>query len=211
MRRRSVPGAPPRPAEPLEQRAYRAAGHQLMDYLLRHGQAKRFLPMDRAAMLPDRRHITVNGDGTHWAERTAATGSLLTVPQVLLAGVAAERRKFSPADRPWEAPSPWVDKARTMLIAYCEPNSSAEAPDAARIKTDSLLTAMQADVARQVRRRWRAVERVAKALIQRRTLEIAEADELVRRGLLRSTLAGSVVLGLESVGRLFRGRPARRP
>jgi hypothetical protein len=211
MRRRSVPAPPPQPAEPLERRAYRAAGHHLMDYLLRHGQARRFLPMDRAAMLPARRHITVNGEGTHWAERTAATGSLLTVPQVLLAGVAAERRKFSPDGKPWETPSPWVDKARTLLVAYCEPSRTGAAPDAATAKADALLKAMQSDAARLVRRRWRAVQWLAEALIRRRTLELAAADELVRRGLLRSTLIGTVALGLESVGRVFRRRPRRGP
>jgi hypothetical protein len=209
VKRRRVPGAAASAAEPLDRRAYRAAGHHLMDYLLRHGRATKYLPMDRTRMLPERRHITINGEGTNWAEHTTATGSLLTVPQVLLAGYVAERRKFSPAEAAFGAPSPLVERARGLLRAYGEQYGSSDAPGGAESKAEDRLKALQPYIAKLVRKRWRAVTAVAEALMRQRTLELDEADELVRTGLMRSTLAGTVALGLERLGRLGRRRPAR--
>jgi hypothetical protein len=209
VKRRSVPGAAAPAAEPLNRRAYRAAGHHLMDYLLRHGRATKYLPMDRTRMLPERPHITVNGEGTNWAERTTATGSLLTVPQVLLAGYVAEHWKFTPTEAIFAAPAPMVERAQRLLTAYSEQYRSGDAPGSADSKAEALLRALQPYVAGLVRKRWRAVTAVAEALIRQRTLSLDEADELVRTGLMRSTLAGTVALGLERLGSLGKRKPAR--
>ncbi len=205
MKRRTPASPLHSSSEPLLRQAYRAAGHLLMDYLLRRGVAAKYVPMDRSLMLPERTSITLNGAGTNWGESTTAVGSWLTVPQVLLAGYAAERLQFGQGDLTLQAGSPVVDKALHLLKAYLDHYRGEDDLSARDAHAQENLVNMHAYAARFVRRHWAVVDVVAEALLRQRTLDRRAADELVRRALLRRGPLGLLRLGLEGLGRRLRG------
>lgn len=208
MKRPSLPLPAGDPTEALARRAYRAAGHLLLDYLLRRNQALQFFPMERQFMLPDRTHITVNGAGTNWGEITGALGSMLTVPQVLLAGHLAERLKFHDGDTAL-VEAPLVEKARHLLAAYFGHYMEGESAAARAVTVETNLAQMHAYVAKLVRRHWGVVEMLAQALILRRTLTVPEANELLRKAMLRRSPLGWLRLGWEALREGLRRKPAR--
>ncbi len=208
MKRASPPDVAADRGGALQRQAYRAAGHLLMDYLLRRGTAGKYLPMDRSQMLPERRSITVNGAGTHWDEITSALGSWMTVPQVLLAGYVSERLKFHNGDITLQSDAPLVEKSRQLLAAYLDHYGEGANRSVRDANVEANLVDMHAYAARFVRWHWAAIESLAAALVRQRTLDRHTADDLVRRALLRRSVFGWVRLGLEDIGRRRRRRPA---
>src|SRR5215216_5383424 len=83
------------PSNSLEKRAYRESGHAVMSFLISKGFTDKYIPVGRDGILPEFKQVTIEAESTDWAETTTNLGSLMTVPQVLIAGHMAESIKYN--------------------------------------------------------------------------------------------------------------------
>jgi hypothetical protein len=108
------------PAQSLEHRAFREAGHAVMSCLIRKGYTDRFVPFDRSLILAPFQPITLESTPTSWNELTGSLGSLITTAQVLSAGYLAERIQSQVADSAFPPQDSAVQTALHLVGAYIE-------------------------------------------------------------------------------------------
>ena len=103
-----------------EHRAYREAGHVVMSYLLLKGFANKYVPISKDDILTEFSEVTIKHDSVNWKEITSNLGSMMTVPQVLLAGYAAEKTKFDFVEEISSQDSKLVESAWSLLDGYVD-------------------------------------------------------------------------------------------
>ncbi len=182
-----------------DRRAYREAGHAVMSYLVRNGFTDKYVPLVRSGILPAFEKVAIEGESANWAKRTPGLGSLITVPQVLLAGYLAEAIKYGNH----EAVSPrtglkallaalipdnflgykavtgsslLVDMAHKLLGGYLSEYDYLY-PDA---RSSEWLQEMMAFVEETLRKYWVSVESLATALLQVKTLSEEQSFVIIR-------------------------------
>ncbi|MHB8627773.1 MAG: hypothetical protein ACYDBJ_17455 [Aggregatilineales bacterium] len=167
----------------LERFAYDQAGHTTMYYLIRKGIAEKYTPNDRSLMLPNFDQISIEVMSADWTGATFSLGSLMTVPQVLIAGQIAVQIQYSlsPDDL---RPSGHAETAEGQITAYIEEYSGDSMTSAAaRAKRDAnakaILNEMSKYVEEMLRGYWKSVEALAQTLLQRNTISQVEAFEII--------------------------------
>jgi hypothetical protein len=102
----------------VELRAYQEAGHAVMSCLIQQGLTDKYVPADRSLILPRFRVVSLAGKSNKWSQTTSSLGSLVTVPQVLIAGVRAVQIKYTGQEAP-EAKY-LLEQAEDLLAGYIE-------------------------------------------------------------------------------------------
>jgi len=170
------------PSNSLEKRAYRESGHAVMSFLISKGFTDKYIPVGRDGILPEFKQVTIEAESTDWAETTTNLGSLMTVPQVLIAGHMAESIKYNSVEEIPPRKSKLIKEARNLIDGYIDEYATDDF-----IKKHSLTTKFLKDVYAYVeenlRTHWISVEALANALLQKRTLSEEEAFEIIERNI----------------------------
>lgn len=164
-----------------------------MSYLIRNGFTDEFVSLDRTDIVPPFERVSIEGVSASWAKITFGLGSLLAVPQVLLAGYLAERMKFA-VDidaSPQTGFTAWITdlipkRATGSLILvgiarelvdgylgeydYLYPN----------VRASDWLEEMMAYGEEVLRKHWVSVESLATALLQFNTLSEVQVAEIIQ-------------------------------
>jgi hypothetical protein len=162
-----------------ELHAYAEAGHAVMSYLLKQGQATEFVPLSRSDMLPPFPGVKLTPHGAEWGRLTANLGSMMTTAQVVLAGWVVLNEKFE-ADKILDLKSPLVQGALYKMTAYAEEYVSDDDFEKRDRAAMNWLNEMHATVRKHIQASWSAVESLAQQLIRDpRDLSEAEAFAVI--------------------------------
>lgn len=179
----------------LEFHAYQEAGHSVMSFLIRNGYTNEFVPVDRSLILPEFEHVSIDEESADWGEITRGLGSLLTTPQVLLAGCVAEDIRSNSQNDGINPDDQLVKRALHLIEAYVEEMTrDYEVRDR---ESPRILKEMHKYVARQLRQYWVAVIAVADALLLRRTLSETEVFKIIDHHVVEATILVAVESFLE--------------
>jgi hypothetical protein len=170
------------PAATPEQRAYREAGHAVMSYLIRGGFTDQHIPIDRSLILPPFKRVAIEGTSGDWGEITPGLGSLITAPQVLIAGVAVDQIQGRPVNLEMLRSSPQVEKAFDLLGSYIEEYGEENGRERDR-QAWEWLGEMYVYVVEMLQIYWSCVEALAKALLEYKGLSEARAFEVIEKAI----------------------------
>jgi hypothetical protein len=186
----------------LDRRAYREAGHACMSFLIRHGYILQYLPRDLSLVLNEFTSLSLDGPAVDWDKLTFSLGSLMSVPQVLLAGYLAERRQFELQRlNEYDLTSPLAKKSLHLITSYVEEYGGEEMSFKLRDeKALEIFKLVFAYVAQNLETFWPSVQALAAALLDRRTLSQAQAFEII----LRAIPAGAQLQAREYMARTQR-------
>jgi len=160
-------------------RAYREAGHTVMSYLLLKGFTKKYVPLSRDAMLAGFSRVTIEGKHPKWSKITFKFESFMTVPQVLLAGYAAEMIKFNFAEEILSDDSKLLETAWSLLDGYISEYCWTNVPGGLNKFTDRFLQEIYAHVEGNLRLHWKSVERLADTLMDQKSLSKEKAFKVI--------------------------------
>lgn len=157
--------------EPLEQIAYREAGHSVMAYLITKAGVFDDLYLapiascDRHLMLTEIEFVSIKAPFHNWGELTFSLRSLTATPRVLLAGYAASRQKYK-----WDEPfsphnSTLTRSAWHLLCSYFEEYGTDDMAERDRLATESLKSAYN-EVEKVIAEHWHIVQAVAGTLME---------------------------------------------
>ena len=152
-----------------------------MSYLIRQGFVDRFVPVDRSRILAGFEFVSIEKQRVDWARRTPGLGSLMTVPQVLLAGDLAVQLRFHPG-KPLEAnpDTPSGKKALHLIAAYIEEYGGDQMSLTKRDEiAHKLYLDMHGHVVETMRIFWSSVAALADALAAEKTLSEARAFQII--------------------------------
>jgi len=147
-----------------------------MSYLIRKGFTEKFTPVDRSLILPEFKQVTTEGESVNWAEITFGLGSLMTVPQVLLAGHTAVRIKYN------------------VIEEYGTDNPTERDNQATK-----WLKEIYDYVEEKLRMHWVSVNALANALLQQKTLSEREAFEIIERDIPEDLKAKAKVFASRTI------------
>jgi ATP-dependent Zn protease len=164
----------------LENRAYQEAGHAVMSFLIRKGFTDKYIPISREDILPDFKQVTIEGKSADWATITSNLGSLMTVPQVLIAGHVAESIKYNFVKEISPRKSRLIKSARNLIEGYIQEYATDEFFKKRNLTTN-YLKEVYAYVEENLRTHWTSVDTLANALLQHRTLSEEKAFEIIER------------------------------
>lgn len=166
---------------PLEHRAYREAGHAVMSYLIRKGFIEKYVPVDRSLILPEFQQIAIEGESAPWAKTTFGLGSLVTVPQVLLGGYAAERIRYAINEEVAPNRSVLVDIAHELLGGYLSEYNEGIPYRKLDKRSWEWVKELLDYVEERLRVYWGGVVALAEALLQDKVLTEAQAFQIIEQ------------------------------
>lgn len=158
-----------------QQHAYCEAGHAVMSYLVRYmGVANSLFrfPVQKE----DQLHLAVSFEMLslenkyNWQKQTHSLRDFTIIPLILLAGTIAEQNIVNPDEKKLDLSLPLVQDALNLCAGYFyEYNEDLSEGDAQGYALQSLLMISEV-AATQMIAYWDAVDRVAKSLIENKTL-----------------------------------------
>jgi len=160
--------------------AYREAGYAVLSYLIRHGFTTKYVPIGRLDCLPPFEQVTIEGESPDWTKVTSNLCSLVTVPQVLLAGYVAETIKHDILEDISPRKSKLIEEAESWLGAYVDEYYTGDFIKRRR-DTKNLLMKIFGYVKETIQTHWASVDTLANALVQQKTLSEEKAFELIER------------------------------
>lgn len=163
---------------PLENRAYNQAGHATISYLIRYGYAEKYLPANRSLMLPTFETISLTSDVTNWGQLTGTSTSLLTVPQVLVAGYIAEALQNGHPNPNLPQNHPEIVHAQQLIETYIQENMTLDTASR-QAQAQQWLAEIFAIVTDLLTTYWDAVQNLATALLQQNTLSSRQVFETI--------------------------------
>ncbi len=166
-----------------EHRAYREAGHVVMSYLLLKGFTNKYVPISRDGILTEFTKVTIEGENTDWTKTTSNLGSLMTMPQVLLAGYAAEKIKFDIVEDVSSQDPKLLESAWSLLDTYIDEYYETNNPNERHKLTESFLSEVYAYVEENLRLHWASVDQLADLLLEQKSVSKEEAFEIVEEGI----------------------------
>jgi hypothetical protein len=181
-----------------EHRAYQEAGHAVMSYLIRKGFTDKYVPVDRSLILPEFKQVTIEGESANWAETTFGLGSLVTVPQVLLAGYTAVRIKYNVTEDISPEKSTLIERAWDLLGGYIEEYGT-DNPAERDKQATKWLNEMYDYVEEKLRAHWVSVNALANALLQQKTLSEGEAFEIIEQDIPEDLKAKAKVFARRTI------------
>ncbi|MBN1935493.1 MAG: hypothetical protein JW934_12570 [Anaerolineae bacterium] len=167
-------------ANSLEQCAYREAGHAVMSYLIRGGFIEEFVPIYRSLILPKFDKVAIEGPSADWAKATLGLGSLMTVPQVLLAGHWAAQIMCNEGNDNISSNSPLTQRALQFVTSYIEEYGGHDMSFAERDEqAQKTFSKMFVYVGENVQTYWASIESLAKALLRDKVLTEEQAFSVI--------------------------------
>ena len=169
------------PNETPEALGYQQAGHAVMSYIIRCGLSlnDEWRPIDLSLVLPPFHQVSIEGPTGDWGETTFSLGSLVTAPQVLLAGVAAQQLYQGQITDTVPPDLDIARKARNLLGGYLSEYSE-DTPYTEREKLSmEWLQQIFDHVKFHVQTFWPTVTALASQLIEHKSLTEAEAFEVI--------------------------------
>jgi len=157
-----------------------------MSYLIREGYTDKFIPLDRSLVFPQFSTVAIEGESADWGKLTLSLGSLVTVPQVLLAGCLAELIKGGTESGMPSHELPLVRHASHLIGSYIEEYGGKDLSFAERDRrADEVLKEMLEYVRQNLDASWEAVEALADALEKNKRLTETRAFEIIEEALSR--------------------------
>lgn len=173
--------------------AYREAGHAVMSYLIRKGFTDKYVPIGRSLILPAFEQVAIESESANWAEITHGLGSLVTVPQVLLAGYVALQIKYNIHEEISLRDSPLVKRAWHLLGAYLEEYGE-DNPSARDERATEWLQEIAGYVEEKLRAHWVSVEALATALLEFKVLAEDKAFEIIEKDIPKDARAQANII-----------------
>lgn len=130
--------------------------------------------------MPPFEPVTIEGESLDWTKVTSNLGSLVTVPQVLLAGYVAETIKHDILEDISPRKSKLIEEAESWLGAYVDEYYTGDFIKRRR-DTKNLLMKIFGYVKETIQTHWASVDTLANALVQQKTLSEEKAFELIER------------------------------
>ena len=178
--------------KPAIEVAYQQSGHAVMSYIIRCGLTlnNEWLPLDSSLVLPAFSELSIEKASTEWNKITFSLGSLVTVPQVLLAGVLAQQIFTNSLTEMPPADDQLVKEAQDLLHGYLDEYSSDDVSyEQMELKSVEWSGRIFENVKAHMHVFWPAVSALATSLAEHKTLTENEAFKVIEGTLTPEQLA----------------------